>query len=364
MDISAGRRLIVVGSLNVDLISYVPRFPAPGETLVGSSFQQGCGGKGANQACAAALLCGGAGAVAMVGAVGDDALGADYVRVGGCFAGSGVDVSGVAVARGVSTGVAPIWVNAEGENCIVVVPGANETVTAADVEAALDASGRLACAAGVVVQCEVPLAATAAALRRASGAGVATFWTPAPVPPGGLPDTLLAHASVLIPNRGELLALAGGAAAAAAAAEPGVSAAALAALCACAATLQSRGARSVVVTLGADGALVVGAGGNASALVRAPRVAAVDTSGAGDAFSGALAFFVCARAAPFDVPFDILVDAARRAACVAALSVTKKGTQQSYAARRALPPSLFADAPWGEGSAAEFAAWVAGGGVE
>ena len=332
--------LLCVGSLNVDLITYLPRFPGPGETLMGKTFQQGPGGKGANQACAAALLS--ARGCIMVGAVGDDALGADYLRVGGSFLQAGVDVSSVLVRQGVSTGVAPIWVDANGENSIVVVAGANATLTAGDVD---DAMRRAGAYSGVLVQLEVPLEATVAALRGAAAARVPSYFTPAPAPPAGLPDDVLALASVLIPNRGELFSLS--------ATESDDT------LLERVASLQARGANSVVVTLGAEGALVVGAGGQ-SALVRAPRVTAVDTSGAGDAFSGSLAFFATALTRSTDdasaegggegtasggaavpVPFDVLVEAARRAVYVAAQTVTKKGTQSSYARREDLLQDLF-----------------------
>jgi ribokinase len=341
--------LLCVGSLNVDLIAYMPHFPAPGETLMGTTFQQGPGGKGANQACAAALLS--ARGCVMIGAVGDDALGADYLRAGGSFLRAGVDASHVLIRPGVSTGVAPIWVNAEGENSIVVVPGANATLTAGEVDAAMQRAG--ACA-GVLVQLEVPLEATVAALRGAAAARVPSFFTPAPAPAAGLPDVALALASVLIPNRGELFSLSGG----------GGVTEGDDALRARVAILQARGANSVVVTLGAEGALVVGQGGQ-SALVRAPRVTAVDTSGAGDAFSGSLAFFATAlkratteiagaatsggggdgdalgECRAVAVPFDVLVEAARRAVYVAAQTVTKKGTQSSYARRADLSQDLF-----------------------
>jgi ribokinase len=361
--------LACVGSLNVDLIAYVPHFPKPGETLMGTHFQQGPGGKGANQAAAAALLSGLPSGCAMVGAVGSDALGADYLRADGAFVRSGVDVARVAVrGAGVCTGVAPIWVDARGENCIVVVPGANATLAAAEVEAALLLGGGGAPFSGVLAQLEVPLEATLAALRGAAAARAPAFFTPAPAPPS-LPDEALALASVLIPNQGELFALTGGGAARAD--EPLEDA-----LCARVALLQARGARSVVVTLGAAGALVVGAPtgaqGGAVARVRAPRVRAVDTSGAGDAFSGSLAFFAAALAsargggggsgggggggAAVDVPFDILVDAAHRAVCVATLSVTKKGTQSSYARRADLPPELFDAAQWDDARVATFEA--------
>ena len=192
--------LVCVGSLNVDLISYMPAFPAPGETILGTSFQQGLGGKGANQAAAAARLRAPGERVRMVGAVGDDALGRDYLDPAGAFAAAGVDCAGVAVARGVSTGVAPIMVNAAGENCIVVVPGANGRVDAALVDAALRGGGALG---GLLVQLEVPLAATLAALRAAAALRAPAFFTPAPAPPAGLADdAFFALTSVLIPNEG------------------------------------------------------------------------------------------------------------------------------------------------------------------
>ena len=189
--------LVCVGSLNVDLIAYMPRFPAPGETLLGTTFQQGPGGKGANQACAAALLSPRPGGCAMVGAVGDDPLGADYLSLSGLFVGSGVDVSRIAIARGVSTGVAPIWVDAKGENCIVVVPGANATLTKIAVDEALGALlPRSGGGSGLLVQNEVPLEATMAALVHAAETHTPSFFTPAPAPAGGLPNTALARASV------------------------------------------------------------------------------------------------------------------------------------------------------------------------
>ena len=305
----------------------------------------------------------------MVGAVGDDPLGADYLSLSGLFVGSGVDVSRIAIARGVSTGVAPIWVDAKGENCIVVVPGANATLTKIAVDEALGALlPRSGGGSGLLVQNEVPLEATMAALVHAAETHTPSFFTPAPAPAGGLPNTALALASVLIPNRGELFALAaeeGGSAG------KGADESALSELYARVALLQARGAHSVVVTLGAAGAFVVGACG-ASALVRPPKVVAVDTSGAGDAFSGSLAFFAAAlraargagggagsAAAAVQVDFDTLVDAAQRAVCVAALSVTKKGTQRSYARRADLPGTLFdSSRVWGEADVAEFEAWA------
>jgi ribokinase len=340
--------LYVVGSLNVDLVAYMPAFPAPGETVHGTSFLQCPGGKGANQAAAAARLCAAGEAVAMVGAVGDDALGRDYLAPGGVFAASGVDTSRVAAVGGASTGVAPIFVNGAGENCIVVVAGANGTVSAGQVEASL---AGLRAGGGVLAQLEVPLAATRAALRAGARAGAPTFFTPAPAPAAGLPSDLLADATVLIPNEGEARALLGG----------GGGAAALP-LADVAAALAARGAQAVVVTRGAQGALVVcaAASGRAPLEVPSPRVRAVaDTTGAGDCFSGALAYFytrLCgsggsggggggARVREEDgrhaLDYEALVEATRRAVVVAALSVTRKGAQTSYAPRAELPQALF-----------------------
>ena len=329
-------QLFVVGSLNVDLVSYMPSFPAPGQTVLGTDFRPGPGGKGANQAASAARLCCAGDCVRMVGAVGDDPLGRDYVAPGGLFAASGVDTSLVRVLQGVSTGVAPIFVNASGENCIVVVPGANGALDAPAVEAGL---AGLAGRAGVLVQLEVPLEATRAALRAGVRAGAATFFTPAPAPPAGVPDDVLACTTVLIPNEGEARALLGGAAAAAGALP----------LADVAAALAARGAGAVVVTRGAQGALVVCAG-RAALEVPSPRVrAVVDTTGAGDCFSGALAYFyvrLCrssggGEGARHALDYEALVEATRRAVVVAAFSVTRKGTQSSYSPRADLPQALF-----------------------
>ena len=330
--------LVSVGSLNVDLIAFMDRFPAPGETLLGSSFEMGPGGKGANQCACAARLSGGAAApsqrVAMLGAVGDDVFGSDYIAK---FRESGVDVSLVKVEKGVSTGVAPIFVDAKAENCIVVVGGANNRVTPDDVERGL---AGLPALRAVLLQLEIPLDATLAALRAARARGALSFFTPAPVPTGGLPAEFITLASVIVPNAGEARQLAGAAGAAAGAANAEAEATEAGA------ALIARGARAVCVTLGAGGVLLMVADGRQE-LVRAPRVVRpVDTTGAGDAFSGALAFFYLEASpaeskAAADVDFDLLVEAARRACYVAAVAVTSRGTQSSYPNRADLPPALF-----------------------
>jgi ribokinase len=273
--------IAVVGSINLDLIVSVERHPAPGETVIGGDCRQLPGGKGANQAVAAARL---GSAVAMVGRVGDDAQGA-WLR--GALAGDRVDVTQVRVDRDAPTGMALIAVDATGENTIVVSPGANARVSARDVAKA----GELVSDADVVLlQHEVPNEAVAAAITAAGGLVVLN-----PAPARGLAGPV----DVLVPNRGELEALAGGSG------DPLMLARSVA------------GARAVVVTLGADGAVVVE--GERAERVPAPRVKVVDTTGAGDAFCGALAQALAEGAH--------LVEAARWAVRVAAVSVTRHGAQ-------------------------------------
>jgi len=273
--------IAVVGSINLDVVVGVERHPAPGETVVGGDRHELPGGKGANQAVAAARL---GATVRFVGRVGDDDAGR---RLRGGLAAEGVDVAHVRVDPEAPTGMALIAVDAAGENTIVVSPGANARVGAGDVEAARDV---LASAAVTLVQHEVPEAAVAAAIAAAGGKVVLN---PAPARP------LVAPVDVLIPNRGELEALAGRAG------DPVELARELEA------------ARAVVVTLGAEGAVVVE--GERVERIRAPTVEAVDTTGAGDAFCGALA-------QALDSGAD-LVDAARWAARAAAASVTRPGAQ-------------------------------------
>ena len=343
---AGGGAVTVVGSCNIDLIAYTPRFPAPGETVFGSRFARGFGGKGANQCVAAARLArgghagtdtGGGRRVAMVGAVGDDGFGREYVAA---LAAEGVDVGGVATVAGVSTGVAPIWVNGDGENCIVVVPGANASVSSADVAAAGSVVGS---AAVVLCQNEIPLSATAAALAAGAAGGAVTIFTPAPVPAEPLPDDLLAATDVLVPNAGEVLALAGGGGGSGGGAgtDKGT---VRREVREAAQRLVGRGVRAVVVTLGSAGALVTTAA-RAAHVAATPVTAVVDTTGAGDAFSGALAYFLAAAGAP-PTDFDALLLATRRAAVYAADSVTKAGTQSSYATAADLPPALFTDPAW------------------
>jgi ribokinase len=273
--------IALVGSINLDIVVGVDRHPAPGETVLGDDRQELPGGKGANQAVAAARL---GAEVAFVGRVGDDDAGR---RLRDGLAAEGVDVTHVRVDADAPTGVALIAVDRAGENTIVVSSGANARVSAADVEAARDV---LANAAVTLVQHEVPEEAVAAAIAAAGGTVVLN---PAPARP------IVAPVDVLVPNRGELEALAGRAG------DP----------VALARSLDP--ARAVVVTLGNEGAAVIE--GSRVERIPAPRVDAVDTTGAGDAFCGALA-------EALDAGAD-LVESARWAVRAAAASVTRPGAQ-------------------------------------
>jgi ribokinase len=297
-----GPEVAVVGSLNLDLVIRVAALPGPGETVVGGDLFTNPGGKGANQAVAAARL---GRRVAMVGRVGDDQAGRDLLA---SLEADGVDTAQVGVLDGVPSGTAFIVVRDDGENQIVVSPGANARLAPGDVEAAGEA---LRAAAVTLLQLEVPLEAVAAAAATAAGTVVLN---PAPVRP--LPDDLLARVDVLVPNRVELAQLAGGPVP-----ERVGDAVRLA---------EGLAARAVVVTLGADGALVVEDGRVGH--VPAVPVRTVDTTAAGDAFCGGLADAL-AGGAP-------LQDAVQWAVRVAAAACTRDGAQASLptpADLRALP---------------------------
>jgi ribokinase len=280
--------------MNIDLVAYTRRAPGPGETVIGDRFQSGFGGKGANQAVMARLL----GAdVAFVGALGDD-LYATWTLEN--FARLGVNASGVMRVAG-SSGVAPIWVEADGTNRIIVVPGANDLVTPEHAARAMVTAARVDVAVG---QFEIPQAVTAAGFAAARARGAVTLLNPAPAAPI-LPE-LLAVTDWLIPNEVEFAILAG--------TGEDLSDAALAAYAA------RTGAR-LVVTLGARGAALVGAGGSVTRVPAVP-VQAVDTTGAGDAFVGAFAVGLALGLAE--------VTAVRLGIRCASDSVTRPGTQASF----------------------------------
>ena len=305
-----GGRVVVVGSVNTDFVMAAQRLPRPGETVVGGRFDRHQGGKGANQAVAAARL---GARVELVGAVGDDDLAAE--------ARSALEVEGVGLAElgraDGATGVAVIIVDADGENLIAVASGANAALSAVSVRASLE---RLALGPPDVLLtgCEIPVPTVLEVLRTARATGATTILNPAPA--GGLDRRVLGLADILTPNRGELTELV--------AAE----ARRVGRRLDSATDRPERGARSllepssegppvgraVIVTLGATGALLVRSSGSPVALP-APDVTAVDAVGAGDAFNGALAALLASGAE--------LEDAARRAVVAGAVATTRRGAR-------------------------------------
>jgi ribokinase len=289
--------IVVVGSANIDLTTFTDEFPRPGETIFGREFHLGFGGKGANQA-VAARLCGAK--VSMVARVGDDLFGGAYIDN---FKKQGIDTTYVLVTPGVSTGVAPIFVDSAGQNRILVVKGANDRLLPADVD---NAAGLLRSADIIVLQLEIPLETVYYTLQFARANGIRTILNPAPGQPLDLARAGLAD--YVIPNETEAEALSGRAVANLDDAR------------ACAASLLQGGLRRVIVTLGANGALCSGADGDRH--VPPFRVEPLDTTGAGDAFIGSLACFLGRG--------DAEADAIARANLYAALSTLAIGTQKSF----------------------------------
>jgi ribokinase len=294
--------IVVIGSLNADLVVRTPRFPAPGETTTGSGFAVYPGGKGANQAVAAGRL---GARVAMIGRVGKDDHGL-LLRLS--LMAAGVDVDPTLDDDAAPTGVAVITIDASGQNQIVLAPGANARLRPEDVERH---RSLVEAASVVLLQLEVPLDTVEAAARIARQAGVTVVLDPAPAQREAL--ALLPLADVVTPNETELRILVGAA--------PGPTSADEAA--AMARVLQVQGARGVVAKLGAAGAIAVTAQGES----RWPghTVKAVDTTAAGDAWNGAFAVAL-AEGRTID-------EAGAFAGAAAAISVTRAGAQPSMATR-------------------------------
>ena len=292
-------QICVVGSLNMDLVVQTPVLPSAGETLLGGPFATFLGGKGANQAVAAAR----AGAeVTIVGCVGDDAYGT-AIRAG--IEAEGIDVRHILERGDVASGVALIAVTPDGQNTIIVAPGANTTLTVEDIE---HAAGAIAAADVLLLQLEVPLAVVVHAATLAHGASTVVL-NPAPVQP--LPEALVRSADYIVPNETEAAAL------------TGVTPAGWTTAAEAARVLQQMGVENVVITLGSRGALLLH--GTETHRQPAYTVDAVDTTAAGDAFLGA---FAVALAEGLTAP-----DAVRRGAAAGALAATQYGAQPSLPTR-------------------------------
>lgn len=291
-------RIVVVGSSNTDMVVRSARIPAPGETVTGGQFLLAAGGKGANQAVAAARL---GAEVTLVAKVGSDMFG-DQAVAG--YQREGIVTDFIFRDPRHATGVALILVDEQGENLISVASGANHALGPEDVQRAAE---RIRSADVVLLQLEIPLETVACAAQVAAEAGVPVILDPAPAPAGPLDPAILKHVTCLKPNETEAERLTG---------IPGrdEASARLAA-----ARLLEGGARYAIITLGAKGALWVER--ERSGFVAGNRVEAVDSTAAGDAFSGALA---CALARGL-----ALEEAVRYAGLVGALSVTRLGAQPS-----------------------------------
>lgn len=302
-------RVMVIGSSNTDLIIKVARIPKPGETILGGEFARAAGGKGANQAVAAARA---GGAVTFIARVGRDANG-EAALAG--FAADGINVKHVIRDPVRPSGVALILVDRKGENSIAVASGANDKLSPADVR---EANAAFRYARVVLLQLETPLKTVMASVALAAAAGVRVVLNPAPAQP--LPAQLLKSVYVLTPNESEAELL------------TGVVVSNEATAARAANKLLARGVQNVIITIGARGAFVTGKA--VQQMIPGFKVHAVDATGAGDVFNGALVVGLAEGRS--------LLEAARFASAAAAISVTRFGAQPSAPTRREIEAVLAA----------------------
>jgi ribokinase len=290
-------RIAVVGSANIDLTTFTNQFPKPGETIFGQKFDLGFGGKGANQA-VAARLCGAE--VFMVARVGSDLFGPATIEN---FRKQGIDPTHVKQVEGLSSGVAPIFVDPNGQNRILVVKGANDTLKPADVDAAAETLKSADC---IVLQFEIPVQTVYYTIEFARKHGIRCILNPAPAQPVDL--KALKDLDYFVPNESEAETITGSPVKSVEDATK------------CAENLVASGIRRVIITLGSNGSLIAGRDG--SEHVPPFKVNAIDSTGAGDAFIGSFAVFLGEG-----VPEQ---EAVRRANLYAGLSTTGVGTQKSF----------------------------------
>jgi ribokinase len=290
-------RIAVVGSANIDLTTFTDQFPKPGETIFGQKFDLGFGGKGANQA-VAARLCGAE--VTMVARVGDDLFGPATIEN---FRKQGIDTTHVKQVKGLSSGVAPIFVEPNGQNRIFVVKGANEALKPEDVEAAAEVLRSADC---IVLQFEIPLETVYYTIHFARKNGIRCILNPAPAQPIDL--KAVADLDYFVPNESEADTI------------TGLPVKSVDDAKKCAEKLLGGGIRRVLITLGANGSLLAGKEGMEH--VPAYPMKSVDSTGAGDAFIGSFATFL-GEGLPER-------EAVKRANLYAGLSTTGVGTQKSF----------------------------------
>jgi ribokinase len=290
-------RIAVVGSANIDLTTFTDRFPKPGETIFGQSFDLGFGGKGANQA-VASRLCGAD--VFMVARVGNDLFGPATIEN---FKKLGIDATHVKQVEGVSSGVAPIFVESNGQNRIFVVKGANDSLKPADVDAAASLLKTVDC---IVLQFEIPLETVYYCVNFASRNGIRSIVNPAPAQPVDLKS--LAGLDYFVPNESEAETI------------TGMPVRNVDDAKTCAEKLLSGGVQRIIITLGANGSLLASSEGMEH--IPAFSMKSTDSTGAGDAFIGSFAVFLGEGLAERE--------AVRRANLYAGLSTTGVGTQKSF----------------------------------
>jgi ribokinase len=295
--------VLVVGSINLDLVASAPRIPVPGETLIGQSFQTFFGGKGANQAVAVARL---GHPVSIIGKVGDDDIGKRLIQG---LKSAGVRTSAVGMAKRTSSGVALIATDQTGQNCIIVIPGANGKVAPSDLR---KYSSLIASAGIILTQLETPLETVDVLLHMTMRHDVPVVLDPAPA--RELPNEMLRNVAWLTPNETEAALLCGESSGALSRKEQEY-----------AETLLARGPANVIIKMGERGAFLATQGG-VREFMPAFRVQAIDSTAAGDAFNGGFAVALMQGKQP--------LDAMRFASAVSAVSVTRQGAQPSMPSAR------------------------------
>lgn len=297
------RKIIVIGSSNTDMVIKADRLPVPGETVIGGTFFMNPGGKGANQAVAAARL---GGKVTFIAKTGNDVFGKQSIEL---FNSEGINTDKILSDSKNPSGVALITVDRNGENCIVVASGANASLSPSDIEAAKDEieNGEI-----VLMQLEIPIETVEYATDMASKKGIKVILNPAPA--RALSDKLLKHLFIITPNKSEAEILSG------------IKVFDWESAKKAAEVIRAKGANIVVITLGDLGALVCENG--LFHEVKAVKVEAIDTTAAGDTFCGALCVGISEG--------KTIVDSVKMAAKASALTVTKMGAQSSIPYRSEL----------------------------